>query len=148
MDLLEAFKKVGSWTSTSPVDLVDRLSYQFSAAVLGVLVTLITLKQYAFKPIDCIPADAVNPSTPGWSDYINNMCWIGNLFYIREADGSDVKTNPFRERIRKQTSLDGHFLHPLLTRGHMLPFSHHLFICLLLFLCPLSAYLTNATKST
>ncbi len=113
MELLKTLKEFGHLSTSSPVDLVDRLSYRLSALVLGIFVTLIGLKTFAFKPIKCLHMDTAVPSSAGYADYLDEMCWISNLFFINEPDASDIKNSPIRHKIRILCLLSSCYCSPL-----------------------------------
>ena len=88
MDLLNAFKSVTAWGSAEghPADLFDRLTYRVTSLVMMLIVALIGLKSYVFKPIQCTLTESYSNSPAGFEEYAENMCWIENVFRLTRKD--------------------------------------------------------------
>ena len=91
MDLLNAFKSVTEWGSAEghPADLFDRLTYRVTSFIIMILVALIGIKSYIFKPIQCTLTESYTSAPAGFEEYAENMCWIENVFRLSRID---VKT--------------------------------------------------------
>ena len=88
MDLLNAFKSLTSWSSAEghPVDLFDRLTHRFTSFILMIIVAIIGIKSYVFKPIQCTLNESYTNAPAGFEDYAENMCWIENVFRLSRID--------------------------------------------------------------
>ena len=91
MDLIKAFHDISSWGSAEghPADLFDRLTYRVTSFIIMILVALIGIKSYVFKPIQCTLTESYTNAPAGFEEYAENMCWIENVFRLSR---SDVKT--------------------------------------------------------
>nr|BAE78811.1 innexin2 [Dugesia japonica] len=73
--------KLGKWGSRhlrSDDDMADRLNYKVSSLLMFGFISLIGLRQYVGKPIQCwIPQEF----TRGWEEYSENYCWVASTYF-------------------------------------------------------------------
>lgn len=88
MDLFKVIQEVTSWGTAEgqPADLFDRLTYRVTSFVMMILVAIIGLKSYVFKPIQCTLSESFGSAPPGFEQYAENMCWIENLFRLSRTE--------------------------------------------------------------
>ena len=88
MDLLNAFKSLTAWGSSEghPADLFDRLTYRVTSFIIMIIVAIIGIKSYVFKPIQCTLTESYTNAPAGFEDYAENMCWIENVFRLSRID--------------------------------------------------------------
>lgn len=85
-DFFLKLSRLTHWKTKCPTDLSDRLNSRYSALVLGVSLGVVAYRQFVFSPIQClVPREhALNP---GWTDYVNNFCWVQNTYFGSLATG-------------------------------------------------------------
>ncbi|CAF0970141.1 unnamed protein product, partial [Didymodactylos carnosus] len=82
----------------------DRLSYKYTVLMLVVFAIIVTNKQFGTKHIQCwVPAQF----TKNYEDYVNDICWVSNTYYIP----LDEKV-PKIDSVRRQNELVCTFLIP------------------------------------
>jgi len=64
-------------------DFADRMNYKYTVAVLVIFAIIVTNRQFGQKQIHCwIPAHF----TRNYEDYINDVCWVSNTYYVDLGD--------------------------------------------------------------
>ena len=96
MDLIKTFHDLSSWGTAEghPADLFDRLTYRVTSFVIMILVAIIGLKSYVFKPIQCTLTESYTNWPAGFEDYAENMCWIENVFRLVRTDSKNMHSDP------------------------------------------------------
>ena len=96
MDLFKAFHAISSWGSCEghPADLFDRLTYRITSFIIMILVAIIGLKSYVFKPIQCTLTESYTSAPVGFEEYAENMCWIENVFRLARTDSKSMYGDP------------------------------------------------------
>ena len=58
------------------------------------IVALIGLKSYVFKPIQCTLTESYSSAPAGFEEYAENMCWIENVFRLSRTDSKSMHADP------------------------------------------------------
>jgi innexin len=78
-------------------DAADRMNYKYTVAILVIFALIVTNRQFGQKQIHCwVPAYF----TRNYEDYINDICWVSNTYFVAHNERL-----PDNENERKESEL-------------------------------------------
>lgn len=115
LDILRSLRSLVKISRVHTDGNIFRLHYSLTVIILMAFCIIITTKQYAGEPIDCLRTDGVDKSI------INTYCWIHTTYSIPKAfnkkvgiDVSGVMLGPANNRAGSHPFRKG----PLINRSH------------------------------
>ncbi|XP_067940714.1 innexin unc-7-like [Watersipora subatra] len=96
-DMITALQEGSRLASNRDDDMYDRLSNRWSVGLIIAFALLISSSSYIGDPIDCYEPQEFEDN---WIEYMDNICWIANTYYVPWNESIPNPDQPYKQELQ------------------------------------------------